>query len=414
MSEIKRSFEEIESPGQRMDKLISALKRKRSIQGIRTAVSEVLNAKPSDMKEFSKKIGNHRWRGIVYQKRNSLMGTIVSFFDNKIFVVRGYPKVKYSDDSRVYGRECSSWEKIDGSNVGIFLLPDGTIMGKTRMTANWDQESWGKHGKSWEQMIKSIDGGNLLIRIGELLGNHDYAIYGELYGYENPGDFIKYSIPLNFKVFDILDLKTQRFLEPGRVRELCELYFIPYAKEMWSGTLTGKEVERIEFQLKEEMKLDGMEGWVAKTYLEEERDVYCCKLKCQEIREKCWEESTPTIPTNVIRKAIRKTLENNPDFKTIEEIEPIVNDELREEVEEDLLIKSRSKIQSQIRHILTPTDESLYKLVEETMNELEQKGISLEDKAKVLSSIAFRIGDINGGTLFRIYTQIMIKRRKEI
>ena len=87
-----------DSPGVRMDKLMLELKKKRSIAGIRAAVSEVLQASPADMKEFSHRIGNHRWRGIVYLKRNSLLGSIFSIFDTKLYVVRGYGKIKYSDD----------------------------------------------------------------------------------------------------------------------------------------------------------------------------------------------------------------------------------------------------------------------------------------------------------------------------
>ena len=336
------------------------------------------------------------------------MGTIVSFFDTKIYVVRGYPKIKYSDDSRVYLKDCIAQEKIDGTNFGIFLLPDGTMMAKTRMVEHWLGMAFKRRNLTWRGLIELIDNGDLLRRINELLTVHDYVVYGELYGKLNPGDFIKYSVDIAFKVFDILDRKTQRFLPSEEVQRLCEFYGLPMVNQMWRGKLTDKEIQRIEFELEDEVKDDGMEGWVAKTFITEDNDAYFCKLKCEKIKEECYEKiAKPTIPMGVVRKAVRKVLENFPDCKTIEAMEPHVLDELREDVEDTLIEMSMDRIRSQIRWALTPSDEELFKLVLEKMQEMKARGIDLNNKGHVLSNLATELGTIGGGKLYTLYNQAL-------
>jgi len=401
------SEEKYDSPGVRMDKLMLELKKKRSIAGIRAAVSEVLQASPADMKEFSHRIGNHRWRGIVYLKRNSLLGSIFSIFDAKLYVVRGYGKIKYSDDSRVYNRECITQNKYDGTNLGIFCLPDGTMMGKTRMIESWLGMAWKRKNLTWEGLFGMIENGDLRRRINELLINHDYVVYGELYGSLNKGEFVKYSVEIAFKVFDILDRKKQRFLPPVEVYRLCEFYNLPVVEQTWSGILTDKEIQRIEFELKDLVKDDGYEGFVAKTVIDD--DVYMAKLKCDEVKEKCWSISgkKPSIPVLVLRKAVRKILDNFPEAKTIEDMEPHVLDELREEVEEKLLQESIDRIRESIRYAITPSDEDLLKLVVEKMQEMKTRGIDLHNKGHVLSNLSSALGTIRGGKLYTLYNQAL-------
>jgi len=396
------------APSERMKIIEERMKRKRSIQSIRTIVSEVLNASPSDLKDFSHVIGAHKWKGVVYQKRNSLMGAIFSFFDEKVFCVRPYPKIKYSDDSRCYNKAVVTQEKIDGTNFGIFLLPDGTMMAKTRMVEHWLGMAFKRKNLTWKGLVEMVDNGDMVRRMNEMLLAHDYVIYGELYGKLNPGDFIKYSVDVAFKVFDILDRKTQRFLPPEKVAELCEFYGLPMVNQMWSGILTDKEIQRIEFELENEVKDDGMEGWVAKTFDPEVNDVYCCKLKCEKVKEKCWnKDKKPSIPMGVLRKAVRKVLENFPDCKTIEAMEPHVLDELREDVEDSLIEMSMDRIREQIRFALTPSDEDLLKLVVEKMQEMKARGIDLNNKGHVLSNLASALGTIGGGKLYTLYNQAL-------
>jgi len=332
------------------------------------------------------------------------MGTIVSFFDTKIYVVRGYPKIKYSDDSRVYLKDCIAQEKIDGTNFGIFLLPDGTMMAKTRMVEHWLGMAFKRKNLTWKGLVEMIDNGDMLRRMNELLLVHDCVIYGELYGKLNPGDFIKYSVDIAFKVFDILDRKTQRFLPSEEVQKLCEFYGLPMVNQMWKGRLTDKEIQRIEFELEDEVKDDGMEGWVAKTFITEDNDAYFCKLKCEKIKEECYEKTAkPTIPMGIVRKAVHKVLENFPDYKTMETMEPYVIDELKEEAEDSLIEMSMDRIRASIRFALTPSDEELLELVIQKLKNMQSRGIDITNKGQVLPNLASTIGSISGGTLYRLY-----------
>lgn len=402
-----------ELPGERMDKLMQAIKHKRTIKGLRSAIGEILHSKPADLLEFRMRIGPHIWRGVVYRKRNSLMGTIVSFFDTKLFVVRGYPHIKYSDDSRIYRKTVIAQEKIDGTNLGIFRLPDGTITGKTRLTPSWTQEGYHSPGKSWQRLFLDCPG-EVSECVRDLLeAKPDYVVYGELYGSQNQGDFIHYTIPIAFKAFDILDRKTQRFLAPQKAREICEVYNVPFVEQRWEGELTDKNIEKIEFELASEVKEDGVEGWVAKGYFDEDKDAYFAKLKTETIKEQCWEHKAFTIPNSVIRKAMRKTYENYPGLKTVEEYEPHIYDELLEDVTQELLDKSKSKIRGIIRAVLTPGDAALEELVKTQMQDMQRRGIDLENKGHVMSNLASTLGDMNAGTLYRTYQRVLATLEKK-
>jgi ATP-dependent RNA circularization protein (DNA/RNA ligase family) len=395
-------------PAERLEEVIKKLKGKRSTQAIRTVVSEVLQAKPSDMQDFSFNIDGHRWKGTVYNKRNSLMGSIISLFGNKLFVVRGFPKIKYSEVSRVFGNSCVAQSKRDGTNLGIFRLPNGQIVGKTRMTPIWNKgDSYKKKGSSWEDLFKEVDQGIVYRNIDQMLTFHDYIVFGELYGKFNPGDFVKYSCDIAFQVFDIVDRKTNKFLPPEKVQELCRVYDIPMVEQIWSGTLSSKEVDRMEYELKSLLGEDGVEGYVCKFWDPQEQDVFMCKVKCEEIKEQCWEEKKPCIPKSMIAKAIRKTLENFPEKNTIESMYPAVTEELLEEIEQPLLDKSESRIRQMIRETLTPNDEDLMKLVRTEMLDLQSKGIDLKNKSKVMSGLAQKLGNIGGGTLYKLYLDVL-------
>ncbi|RLI02477.1 hypothetical protein DRO30_02590 [Candidatus Bathyarchaeota archaeon] len=65
------------------------MKGHRSIRSIRAILSEVLQASPKFIKDFTYKIDGHSWKGCIYVARNSLMGSIFSYWDSKPFIVRG-------------------------------------------------------------------------------------------------------------------------------------------------------------------------------------------------------------------------------------------------------------------------------------------------------------------------------------
>lgn len=405
---------EWESPAERLDKLAKELKRKRSLQRIRGIVSDILVCKPSDLQDFSFNVGAHKFRGVLYSKRNSLMGTLIYLWDNRPGILRGYPKIKYSEDSRLLGKEVIAQEKVDGTNLLLWRFPDGTIGGKTRLTSYWKgNKSFFYKQETWEDLLKKADNGETYPKIKKLLEDMNVTVCGELYGSELAHDFVHYKFPpIGFKVFDIIDRETMRFLPPLKALKIADDYGIPRVEVRWQGILTKKEVERIEFELSK--SLDVEEGWVAKAYFPEENDCYFCKLKCQSVKELCWETSHKEgIPRIIIRKAIRKVLENYPEDNTIESMEPHVIEELREEVEQSLIDKSIDRIREQIRYTLVPNDETLFKLVIEKMTELKQKGLDLTDKKSVLHNLANELGNINGSKIYFLYLQSLKKLEQE-
>jgi hypothetical protein len=56
---------------------------------------------------------------------------------------------------------------------------------------------------------------------------------------------------------------------------------------------------------------------------------------------------------------------------------------------------------------LTPNDEDLMKLVRTEMLDLQSKGIDLKNKSKVMSGLAQKLGNIGGGTLYKLYLDVL-------
>jgi len=386
------------------------LKRVRSLRTLRSRVCEYLHCGGSDVREFHHKINNHDWKGIIYLKRNNLMGSIFSLFDNKVLIIRGFPKIKYAHNSKVKDKRCLAEEKIDGTNIGIWTFPSGDIMGKTRMVQRWDLGSKraGKEG-SWKAKFESIPAHK---RVYDL-AKEGYLIFTELYGYENPGEFVKYSVPLAFKVIGIVDRKHQNFLPREQVEKLSRKYDLPLPEVYYKGELTKDKIVKIEADLEEVMTLDGMEGLVAKYWDVKDKDTYFCKLKTEKIKEKCYKLSRSVIPASIIRKAIRKTFEENPGETSMEHLLPFILEELKEEYDEGFIEKSLGKIKALLRYAVTPSDKDLKDLILNLMTEMKKEfDVTLpENKSKVLSTLADKVGDINAGTLYKIYLEILLEMK---
>lgn len=364
-----------------------------------------------DVRQFTWNFDGHKWQGYIYLKRNSLMGTLFSFFDKKFYIYRGYPKIKYAGDSRVLDQEAVAQEKVDGTNLGFFLLPNGKLMAKTRMVPRWDVGSKEAEEGSWLKKFKRMENSDYVLARLKDLCQEDYMVFGELYGYLNPGEFIKYSKPLGFKVFDVVDLRTMGFLPPEKVETLIHPTGLELVEDKWSGILSFKEIERIEFELKDELKLDGCEGFVGKWYDEQAKDTFFAKLKTADVKEKCWGMAHTLIPGELIRKAIRKAQENLPGETDIGVVYNFAYQELEEEVEKELIEASADKIKRMIRLAVSPSDTQLYEIIKKHMIELHDLGINMEDKGKVLSMLHSRIGDVHGGKLYKAYLQILLEMK---
>lgn len=345
------------------------------------------------------------------------MGSLFGFYKNKFTIIRGYPKIRYVEDSRVIGKEVTVEYKIDGTNLGIWAFHDGSIMGKTRLVERWDTEGW--HGMIWKDIFETT---NLLDKLTKLC-KEDYQVFGELYGKENEGEFIKYTVPIAFGILDIVDRRNFGFLDRDAKIGLCDKYELPLVEENWRGILTGKEVERLEFQAKELLKEDGYEGFVAKTFVPEDKDVYFCKIKCQEIKDICWGMSSKfTIPSPIIMKAVQKATENMTNFNSKDKFEQFVRDELLEEATEELVNKSKNKIRRIVENkmALHLNDEEIIKYLDE-MNALPASitGFSLDvlderNKGIVMKTLADKFIGFKPASLYQVYERYKKTKRKAL
>jgi ATP-dependent RNA circularization protein (DNA/RNA ligase family) len=401
-------------PRKILEEIYEECRRKRTLSSIRPILAEKLNTrgtgKSDDLRKFTHSINGQKWIGFIYNKRNSLMGSTFGFYKNKFTVIRGYPKIKYVEDSRVLDKEVVAEFKLDGTNLGIWAFQDGSLMGKTRLVERWDTAGW--HGRNWKEIFERT---NLMDEIVKLTKD-DYQVFGELYGKDNEGEFIKYSIPIAFEVLDIVDRKTFGFLDRDRKITLCNQYDIPLVKENWRGILTQKEAERLEFQSKELLKEDGYEGFVAKSYIPEDKDVYFCKLKCQEVREKCWGLSASfTIPSGIIEKAFQKATENMTSFKNKEEFEEFVRQELLEEVSEELVTKSKEKIRRVIeRRMARQVDDTeVRKYLDELSKEFTFDITESKYKGTIMSRLADKFLGWKPATLYGIYVRYSNEKKKD-
>jgi len=354
-------------PSQRLQEIEKLLKRVRSLKTLRSRVCEYLHCGGSEVKEFHYKYNKHDWKGIIYKKRNSLMGSVFSLFVGKVMIIRGFPKILYTHNSKVKDQICIAEEKLDGTNIGLWEMPDGTIMGKTRMVERWDlgSERAGEDG-SWKiKFEKAPD----FEKVYEL-AKDGHLVYVELYGYKNKGEFVQYSVPYAYKVIGIVNRTHHNFLPRGNVELHCNPLKIPLPDIRFEGELSRKEVERIEFELEDDLKVDGSEGLVAKYWNKKDLDTYFCKLKTEKVKEMCYKISRSLIPAVQIRKAIRKAFENNQGETNMGVLLPFVVDELKEEYDESLLEPSMGKVKGLLRYALTPSDAELRALVLALMKEM--------------------------------------------
>jgi len=394
-----------------LEEILEKMRHKRTIKTAIPIIADAMSKggrsfAPSDYRKFTHQVGSTHWQGIIYQSRNTMMGTIFSYFRNKATIIRGYPKIKYSEESRVVNNYCYVEEKVDGTNLGIWLLPDGTMMGKTRMVEFWD--SSGYKGRNWKLLFYKTGQADKL----EKLLKEDYMVFGELFGTENEGEFVRYTIPIGFKIFEICDTRNFSFIPFNQKMVLIQKYELEPVGKIWEGTLTMKEVERLEFEAKDYLKIDGMEGFVAKWYDEQVKDTHMAKLKCKEIQEKSWSLAGGTkIPRALISKACRKAYENQATLHSMDEIIEFVRQELLEEADPDLVNSSTDEIKHTINAVFSTNADN--KQIWAYMDELKGKGIDLENKGKVLSMMSTQFKGWTANILYRAYCSYMAGRIDE-
>jgi len=405
--------------------------RARSREGIFKTLRIMTKCPPNKLKKFNLDIHGHKYHGVIYLVHNSMYGSIFAYYDNKVVVIRGYPKIRYAESSKVMGKYCWAEWKHDGTNLIFFSLPDGNLEGKTREVPY----IFGRVGYKKRRYDELISDTNFLDNINNLckLG---FSVCGELFGYNNEGEFIRYTIPIDFEVFNIIDMNTLKFLPVDKARSLCKKFGLKHVKILSNGYLTNKFIEKLEHESKDLLKIDGSEGLVCKTWNEETKDIQMCKVKCKEIKELCWAMSPrKSIPRGMIAKAVRKAWENQRNLESIDAIinfvkEEIVEDtkifleqkrknaekqgiDLPEEKLEDIIDRSVDRIKREIFFIFS--SEAKYDTkVFDFLKVLENKGIevSIENKGKVLSLSASKFKGISPSLLYNSFMSYIKENKK--
>ena len=370
------------------------MKSKLGKEKLKSLIAEVLCVKSSDLKYFNHNMNGHRWSGYIYQGRNSKMGTVVSYFDNTPVIVRGYPKIKYVEDRRDFlDKECICEEKLDGTNLGFFMLPNNTLMCKTRLVERGDVH--GYKGRVWMNLFKDTGFYDNMVKICE----DDYIVFGELYGNRNQGEFIKYSIPIDYKVFDIVDIRTMRFVDRITREKLCNQYGLKCVDILWKGTIKRDNILYVRHLSSKYVHEDGSEGFVAKIYTED--DALFGKIKPDEIKELCYKKSTLTVPNPFIQKAIKKALDQYETFKDNDEMISFIEDELLEEFDKDTVHRSIDKIKRLLWKTMQQkqSNEELKTKIHEYIKEIGLE-VTVENKGVVMRELAKKFKGVKPSLLY--------------
>ena len=393
-------------PAERLEQIYELMRKNPSMVKLPSYIASALDNKPTDLTKFTHKIGKHTWRGYIYHPRNSLYGSIFSYFGRIPIVIRGMPKIKYSEDAQVLNNESIIEDKIDGTNIVLWTFPDGTLWGKTRETETIF--GGGYRGQNWFGLLEEtgyVEKLTLMCRGG-------YGIIVELYGQKNKGEFISYSVPIAIAVIEIYNRKTFKFVSTLEKQALCNQFGLPCVKAYSTVKLTPKELERLEYEAKAFVKEDGLEGFVAKYFDPETEDIHMGKIKCSEIRELCWGDK---IPMNFIWKAIRKCEEANVDLNS-EDAVTFVKNELLEDFTEPTVNKNMSKVYYGLKNPHEPKMD-ITSFEDEEVNtmliELESQGIevSIANKGKVMAILAGKLG--GSKNLYKSFLAYVEKKNNE-
>ena len=396
-------------PAERLQKVYELMRIHPSFVKLPSYIASVLDNKPADISKFTYKIGKHIWRGYIYHSRNNLYGTLFSYLGRTPIIIRGMPKINYSESARVLNNLSVIEDKIDGTNLVLwsFSIYKGTFWGKTRETATIF--GGGYRGQDWFALLEET---GYLPQLKEIT-NNGYEVIVELYGFKNKGEFINYTVPIDIRVIEICDRKTFKFLSPIMKQKICNLYHLPCVNVHGITTLSSKELERLEYEAKIFVKDDGLEGFVAKYFDPVTQDVHMGKIKCSEIRELCWGDK---IPMNFIWKAIRKAEEANVDLNS-EDAVTFVKNELLEDFQEPTVNKNMSKVYYGLKNPHEPEMDITSFENEEVnrmLDELAAQGmeISVANKNKVMSIIGTKLTGAKSTHLYRSFLCYIEKKQK--
>ena len=369
-------------------------------------VCETTGRLPDPFKYFNRKVSGHTYRGYIYLPygpgRDALFGSLFYFLDGKAKVLRAYPKIAYADSNEMFGEYVYCEEKVDGTNLGFW--EESSVkqhFSKTRGTPTAIGATF--NGVSFLDVTKKTK----LIPNIELLVDEDYTVFTELYGYENPCEYIKYTVPHALKGLDIIDRKTHRFLNEKLKRELFQNYEIPIAEIEWQGILTEDTLNWMIRRSEEKYNIpDGTEGMVAKTWVDLIGDQAFGKIKCEACRQLAYIMAGGQIKIPEIKKAVRKALESISITESFDELFDLARQELLEDYPESLVLSAGSKIREQMDFVFP---QETFKVWSNLDN---MKLDSYTDKAKIMPTLTKLHPKLSPGTVYNAYC-LYLRRRGE-
>jgi len=333
---------------------------------------------------FNYQYHGHSFRGYIYNpyissEQGQLYGTVFYKWDNdNPRIVRGYPKINYVESSTVYKKEAVVEEKLDGTNIILYPLPDGTMMGKTRAVPRYDLG--GYMGRQWNELVGNTGRRDALHQ----LTRDEYCPVVELYGYLNACEYIDYpTIPIEISGIDIIDMRTHSFMPYEKKVELFGDVGIPVPTLHWRGTITDDAIGYLQHDL--EALMGKYEGFIAKTWSELYEDQFMGKIKCDAVRRLAQLRAGGALPTKEIDKAVRKVLENIAMIDSVGELHSMVIEELYSEFPANLVEVSMARIERVINRMFPIDTLMIWSELEKLEDKIE---VSIDNKAEVMRTLA--------------------------
>lgn len=397
----------IEDIATKLQTIEQSIKGVHSKEVLLSIVCENTERDPKYFKYFDTKIGAHSYRGWSYLPygpgRDLLFGSLFYFLDNTPRVLRAYPKISYADDLQMFNEVVTCDEKVDGTNLGTWYEPSiKQWLTKTRGTPDATGTSF-----NGIEFLKLAEKCKVMEQIRDI-ARDDYTVFTELYGYENPCEYVKYTVPIAQKGLDIIDRRTHRFLDYKSKEKIFSTYGVPMPVLEWVGTLTEDKLGWMVRRSAEKYGiLDGTEGMVAKTWVSAINDQAFGKIKCEDCRNLAYIMAGGQIKLPEIKKAVRKSLENIRTTESFNDLMSLAQQELLEDYPENLVNTAAIKIREQLEFTFPQETFQVWGTLD------DMKLPTYADKSKIMPILVKTHPSMNSGKIYNAYS-LYLRRIGEI
>lgn len=389
-------------PSEKLITLRESMGGIRGKEALLSLICQVIGGDHTEYRYFTTKVNNHRWRGYIHLERDWLFGSLYTLWDNKPYIIRGYPKVKYVEASKVLNKEGVAEGKADGTCLGIFNLPDDSLMGKTRMGSRWDVP--GYMGQIWGDLYKDTG----LLENTKSLCDLDYLPFFEMYGERNPCEYVQYTVPIAAMLIDVVDMRTFKFLSYDKKVDLATKFELPIPRLHWEGTFTIDKISWLAWESEARVTIDGEEGLMAKWFDPTIQDQYLGKIKCDNIRALAIKLGGGAIPDEEIKKGIRKAFDEGEYLQG--DVMTLTIQELAEDWPDSKISISMIRIERLVQRMCSSETERIFNWLEKQIG--GGLDVSMENKGVVMRTMAQANLGIHPTEGYKIFT-MYLKRKEE-